>query len=152
MQVAFAVAAGYGVDGQGQNVEGGVFGARKECVVEAAVLVKVKLEHLGGGDEFADFRQADRPQRGDAEQGAKLLGGARNGPFALVVEQALQSGRRAKQRHGQSLPHDRRGHIDVLNPHQHLRHQVAMLEGRGIATIRRFVVRGAVDVVKNRGG
>src|SRR5580692_9414195 len=67
-----------------------------------------------------------------------------------MVEQPLQSGRRAVKRHLQLLTQHGHRQVDLLDAGENVRHQVAVLEGAGVPPIRRLVVGGAVDIVEDR--
>jgi len=70
--------------------------------------------------------------------------------LAFVIEQALQRGRRAVERHSELLPHHRHRQVNRFDPAQHVRHEIALFEARRIAPIRHFIVGRSVDVVEDR--
>src|ERR1700730_4155135 len=67
-----------------------------------------------------------------------------------MVEQPLQSGRRAIKRHFQFLTEHGHRHVDLLDAGEDIRHQIAVLEGARVPPIRRLVVGCAVDIVEDR--
>ena len=149
-QVALAVAAGDAVDRQHHHLDAGLLRALHHGAVQAAVLVEIELIDLRRVVRLAQLLEADRAERGDAEHRAVFRRRGRDRAFALMVEQALQRGRRTIDRHGELLAHDRHRHIDVADPAQDIRHQVAALEARRIPAIGHLVVGRAVDVVEDR--
>ena len=148
--VALAVAAGDAVHGEHHDLDAGSLGARHHLAVQPAILVEVELVDLRPVADPPGFLEADRAQRGHAEHRAELGRRRRHGALALMMEQPLQRSRRAVERHGQLLAHDRHRHVDLLDAPQHVGDEVAVLKGAGVAAIGRFVVRPAVDVVKDR--
>ena len=151
-QVAFAVAAGDAVHRQHHDVDAGFLGALHHGAVQAAIPVKIELIDLRRIVRLAQFLEADGAERGYAEHRAVLRRRGGHGAFAGMVEQALQRGRGAIERHRQLLAHDRHRHVDGLDAAQDIGHQVAALEARGILAKRHLVVGGAVDVVEDRAG
>ncbi|KAG1246944.1 hypothetical protein G6F65_020420 [Rhizopus arrhizus] len=96
--VAFTVTAGDAVHGQHHDLDAGLFGANHHVAVQTAVFVEVELVDLGATADLAGFLQADRAQRRHAEHRAEFAGRRRNGPLAVVMEQALQGPRQAPGR------------------------------------------------------
>ena len=76
--------------------------------------------------------------------------GGRHRSLALVMEQPLQSGRRAVEGHGKLLAHDCDRKVDARDPAQDAGYEIAVLEARGVAAMPHLIVRRPVDVVENR--
>ncbi|MCY1537033.1 hypothetical protein D9M68_725140 [compost metagenome] len=112
--------------------------------------MEIELVDLGPAADSAGLFQADRAQRRHAEHGTELACGRGHGAFAVMMEESLQRGRRAIHRQRQFLPHDGYRHVHLRHPAQHVRHQVAGLEGLGIAPVGGFIVGRAVDVIEDR--
>ncbi len=149
---ALAIAADDRVDGQRDGIELGRLAALDHRAVEALVLVDVELEQLGAGDRRADLLDAHRRQAGDAEPGIELHRRRADRAFAAPMEQPLQCGRREEQRHRHLLAHQRHRHVDRLDPGEHARHQIAVVERRGVACLGQLVVGRAVDIMEHRKG
>ncbi len=149
-QIALAIAAGDGIDGEHHDADAGALGAGHHRPVEAAVLVEIELVDLRERMVLRQFLEADRAEGRDAEHGAELLDRARHRALAVIVEQPLQRRRRAVERHREFLAQHGDRQIDVGDAGEHARHQVAVLEGRGVAPVGGLVVGGAVDVVEDR--
>ncbi|KAG0762523.1 hypothetical protein G6F22_018619 [Rhizopus arrhizus] len=118
--VAFTVTAGDAVHGQHHDLDAGLFGANHHVAVQTAVFVEVELVDLGATADLAGFLQADRAQRRHAEHRAEFAGRRRNGPLAVVMEQALQGRRRTIYGHRQLLAHHRHGHVHLGHAAQHV--------------------------------
>jgi len=69
-----------------------------------------------------------------------------------MMEQPLERRGRTVDRQGQPLAHDRHGQVDLADPAQHVRHQVAAVKRGGVAPVGDLVVGRAVDVVEDRPG
>ena len=65
------------------------------------------------------------------------------------MKQPLEGSRRAINRHGQLLPHDRYRKVDLGDTAQHVGDEVASVECGRVATVGDFVIGGAVNVVEN---
>jgi hypothetical protein len=85
-QIALAVAACDSVDSQHHHVDASVLGALQHCTVKAPVLVKVKLIDLRRSVFLAQFFQADRAERRNAEHGPVICRRGRDRAFSVVVE------------------------------------------------------------------
>ncbi len=48
--------------------------------------------------------------------------------------------------------HDGDRWVDILRPHQHIGHQIDIVEGGGVAVLGALIVGGAIDVVEHREG
>lgn len=151
-QVALPIAAGDGIDGQHHDPHTGGLGPRHHRVVQPAIPVKIELIDLRAEEFRADLLEADGPEGRDAEHGPELVGRVRHGTLALVMEQALEGGRRAVNRHRQLVAENRDRHIDLAEAGQHVRHEIAVLEGARVPAERRFIVGAAVDVIVDRPG
>src|SRR5207249_1302820 len=110
----------------------------------------IELINLRGIVRLAQFLKTYRAERGYAEHRAVFRGRGRDGTFALVMEQALQRGGRAIDRHCELLTHHCYRHIDGFHAAQDVGHEVTALEARCILAIRHLVVSRSVDVVKDR--
>ena len=65
-----------------------------------------------------------------------------------MVEETLQSGRRAIDRQSKLLAHDGDGEINVLYAAQDAGYEVTALEGFCITPVSHLVIGGAVDVIE----
>ena len=81
-----------------------------------------------------------------------MLGGrGRHGPLTLMMEETLQRGRRAIERHGELLAQHGHRRVDRFDAAQDVGHQVTTLEARRVPAMRHLVVGCSVDVVENGG-
>ena len=149
-EVALAVSPGGGIDGDRDRVEAGFLRALEQGAVEAGILVDVELEQLGGRDRCADFLDAHRADRRDAEPGAELLGRLGDGALALPVEEPLHRGRREHQRHRDLFAENGGAKIGLGDAGEHVGDEVAVVERLGVAAKRHLVVGAAVDIVEDR--
>lgn len=112
--------------------------------------MEIELIDLRAAADRARLLEADGAKRGDAEHRPVFGGGPGDRALALMMEQPLQGGRRAVDRHRQLLAHDRHRHVDLAHPAQHVGNQVASLEAFGVAAIGDLVVGSTVDIVEDR--
>ena len=84
--------------------------------------MEIELIDLRSVVRLAQFFEAHRAERGDAEQGPVFGSRSRDGALTLVMEETLQGGWRAVHRQCQPLPHDGNGEINVLDAAQDVRH------------------------------
>ena len=148
-QVALAVAAGDAVDGQHHDLHAGRLGPLQHRPVEPAVLVEIELIDLRRA-VLAQFLERHGAEGGHSEHGAVARRGGCHGALAVIVKQPLQRRRRAIDRHCQCLAHDRDREVDLADPGQHARHEVAIVEGGPVAAQGDLVVGAPVDIVEDR--
>jgi hypothetical protein len=112
--------------------------------------MEIELVDLRRVVRLAQLFEAHSSERRYAEHCAVPGGRSRNGAFALMVEEALQSGRGAIDRHGKLLAHYSDGEVDGLDAAQDVGHEIAVLEARRIAAAGHLVVCRTVNVVEDR--
>src|SRR5437879_7392155 len=112
-QVTLAISAGDAVHGQHHHVDASILGALHHGAIEAAISVEIKLVSLWPSVCPAQFFQTDRAEGGYAEHRPVLCRGGRDGPFASMVEQTLERGRGAIDRHSELLAHHGHGNVEI---------------------------------------
>ena len=120
---------------------------RSIMLLVTSVLVEVQLEEFWGADRSADFLDAYRSERRNAEHGPELLGSPADRPFHHGGTTAV-SPPGAKQGYFNFLAHDRWRQINSVEPGEHIGHQIASLKGFGVSATGHLIISPAVDVVK----
>ena len=150
-KIPFPVARNGNID---RETDGGVSRSPApfhEFLRQAAVLIHIDLEHLRARCGRCDILNRRRGKCRQAVKGPELMGGFGDGGLAFVMEQPRHAGRRQEhrpiQRHAQSLGRQ----IDGAGIGKVIRQKLVFRERLCIAAQGHFVVRTAVQVMKDGG-
>ena len=117
---------------------------------QCLVFVVVELKNLRRADCCGDFLNSHGRQTGDAKQGVECLCCSANRPLSLMMKQPLQCRGRQKQGQINGDTHHRGREIDLLNPCQHIGHEITAFISFSIAPVGDFIISRTVDVMENR--
>ena len=149
-QVSLAIATNDRIDREEDGVDARLLGTLHHYLVQFTILMEIELIDLRSVILLAQFFHADRAKGRNTEHGSIFGGRCRNGPLPIMMEQALQSGRRAIDRHVDFSTEHLHRHIDFIHATQHIRHEITTIETCGVGAIGDLVIRRPVDIVENR--